>query len=116
MEAFGFGQQKGLGAPVWWGPCASTPTGAPRGHSKPWPAVTDVCHPGRQGRCPWQLFLCVSDAFWIAQVFVLIDSCHPNVPTLPTRGQSLVYFITYLLKTLLNPWPERHLVVMGPTG
>lgn len=38
------------------------------------------------------------------------------VPSLPPRGQSLTYYFMYLFKALQSPWPERHLVVMGPPG
>lgn len=120
MEALGLGHcRRAQGAPARWAPPVSTPA-SPQGHSKPRPAVTDVCHPGRQGRCPW----CPGDSFSSASPtpFGLPKSLFswtpatPMSPSLPVCGQSFVNFTMHLFKTLLNPWPERHLVVMGPTG
>lgn len=58
MEAFGSGTAaaaRGFGGSCVVGTACCHPLRAPPERSKPWPAVADVCHLGRQGRCAQQL-------------------------------------------------------------
>lgn len=52
---------------------------------------------------------------WLGALSLLVAATLA-VPSLPPRGQSLTYYFMYLFKALQSPWPERHLVVMGPPG